>query len=102
MLDPVVGNGLGLDLDGAKDIVGQVALQAGGEDTVVVTTDPERASVSLTLDIHTPVTLVEETDGAGVGALAAADVKRDGQGIGQRLLKAAERQLGAVHGTVAA
>lgn len=100
MLNPLLLVGLGLDLDAAKDIVGKVRSQRRSKLALVSTLDPERASVLLLLDIHSPVTLVEETNLLGL-ALSSLDVQRNWESVGERSVEAVEGELGVVDGSPA-
>jgi len=62
---------------------------------LVSTLDPERASVLLLLDIHSPVTLVEEANLLGL-ALSRLDVHRNRESVGERVIEAVEGELSIV------
>jgi hypothetical protein len=98
MLNPLLLIGLGLDLDAAKDIVGNVRSQGSSKVALVSTLDPERASVLLLLDIHSPVALVEETNLLAL-ALSRLDVHRDGESVGERSVETVEGELSIVDGS---
>lgn len=55
MLYPLASSAPGLDFRGAKDGIGEVGLKRSGEVTVVLSLNPERASVLLFLDIYPPI-----------------------------------------------
>lgn len=78
VLDPFVILGPGLDLDGAEDVAGKSGLERCDELALVATLNPERARVLLSLDVHAPEALVEETAACRV----ALDGRDDAHGRG--------------------
>ena len=89
MLNPFLLVGLGLDLDAAKDIIGEVRLQRGSEVALVSTLDPERSSVLLLLNIHSPVAFVKKTD-LLLALLSRLHIHGYGQSIGERVIETVE------------
>lgn len=100
MLNPLLLVGFGLDLDAAKDIVGEVRSQRSSKVALVSTLDPEGACVLLLLNIYSPVSFVEETNFLGL-ALSRLDVHRNGKSVGERSVEAVEGELSIVDGSPA-
>lgn len=84
MLDPLVGHGLAVHLDGAKHLVREIRLQRCREAPLVRALDPERARVLLPTDGDAPVPFVLEANLARAVPLALGHAHRRGQRLGQR------------------
>lgn len=68
MLSPLSSSSLASDVDTSKALTSKVGQQPSGEFSFIGTLDPERARVLLLSNIHSPVTIVEETsDARGFG-----------------------------------
>lgn len=79
VLNPLVRDRVRLYLHGAEDLPIDVRLQRSDEDAIVSTIHPEGSRVLLDADVHTPVSIVQEADGAR--GVARRHVDGDGQGI---------------------
>ena len=68
MLSPLSSSSLASDVDTSKALTSKVGQQPSGEFSFIGTLHPERARVLLLSNIHSPVTIVEETsDARGFG-----------------------------------
>ena len=95
MLNPLVGDALGRDVDRAKGLAGQSRLEGRSEAARVGALDVEGARVLLGPDIHAPETAVGEP---GRLSRAGDDVQRVRQGSRERLSELLHRELGPADG----
>lgn len=92
MLNPIILDGLGLNLDATKDVVGEGRLERGRKLALVGTLDPEGASVLLHLDVHAPKAVVGEAQ-RSIAVAIRLHAHRSGQLLRQGDIEVVERQF---------
>lgn len=96
MLSPFALDTLGLDLSTAKNLAGEIGLQRRRELAIIFTLDPERASVHLLLDVHSPVSIIKEPNLTSL--LSRGNVHGCLQSLGEWRAQVLERQVRAADG----